>query len=503
MTHGSLRRAWILTPCALLFSAIASAGRAQTTQPSTQPEFGLSPTTALAEPSTAKTPDEVFEELVRKSKNPVPWFKWGADLRLRDEYLHDVVTLDTKSLNNDEHYQRYRARWWASILPMKDVELFVRLGWEGRSYCLPVNPANPNNPEKPLDRGWMWQRDQVMFDNLYLKLSNVGGLPLTIIGGRQDIMLGDGWWTGEGGPLDGARTFYFDAVRATYEFKDAKTTVDLMWLQLDAQGDAWLPKVYEDPIPPLMLEDDQNGVILYVTNRSLPKTEISPYFVYKHSGHEEFLDKRTGYDADLYMFGTRVAGDITDHWKYRTDIAGQFGWRDATGSNHQRICALGSNNRLSYFVNDQWKQEYFVDLEYLSGDDPGTKGVYEGFDILWGRYPRWTELYGFTYVRESRMFDFTNLWRIGPGWKGKPLKNLELGFHYDFLFAPENPMDGVNPMFADGCFRGQLLVPYAKYTFNDHMFFRAMPEVFLPGDYYAKSNNDTAVFWRFEINLTW
>jgi hypothetical protein len=196
------------------------------------------------------------------------------------------------------------------------------------------------------------------------------------------------------------------------------------------------------------------------------------------------------------MFGTRFAGNITDHWKYRAEIAAQFGHRSG-----QSICALGSNDRLTYSFNDKWKNEVFVDYEYLSGDRPGTKGTYEGFDILWGRYPRWTEL-GNMWAPETRDFDFTNMHRVGPGWQAKPLPPLEVGLRYNLVFADTNPFKNTG-MFGDGCFRGQLITPYIKYTFNKHMFLRVMPEFFVPGDYYAKSNNDTATFCRVELNITW
>ncbi len=501
MTQETHRRAWMFAAFGCSLAAMALTAFGQTTQPGGTGGFGLAPSATSA---PAPAPADPFEDFVKKTKNPVPWFKWGADLRLRDEYWHNEFGLSNREAAHDQHYQRYRGRWWSSIMPVKDVELFTRITWEGWNMCWPKNIGNANDPADPIHRGWLDERDEVLIDNLYLKLTNFLGLPLTIIGGRQDIMIGDGWWTGDGTPLDGSRTFYFDAIRAIYDIKEIKTTIDLTYLQNDAQGKAWIPKINDGEVPPLLEEQDEQGVIVYVTNKSIAKTEISPYFVYKHGEHEQFLNRWTGYNADIYMFGTRVAHEFTDHWKVRLDLAGQFGNRNIGGVKNQSICALGSNNRLSYFVNDAWKQEYFFEYEYLSGDDPDTRGTYEGFDTLWGRYPRWTEQ-GFLWTRESRNFDFTNLHRVGPGWSGKPLKNLELGLKYFFLFADQSPPGNlVTPaMFASGGFRGQMLIPYAKYTINDHMFIRAMPEFFFPGDFYARANNDPAMFWRFEINLTW
>ena len=43
----------------------------------------------------------------------------------------------------------------------------------------------------------------------------LSGVPLDFKIGRQDLFLGNGWLVGDGTPLDGSRTFYFDAIRAT------------------------------------------------------------------------------------------------------------------------------------------------------------------------------------------------------------------------------------------------------------------------------------------------
>ena len=45
----------------------------------------------------------------------------------------------------------------------------------------------------------------------------------------------------------------------------------------------------------------------------------------------------------------------------------------------------------------------------------------EGFDILWGRWPRWSELYIYTYAPETRISQLGNLHRVGPGWTFKPV----------------------------------------------------------------------------------
>ncbi|HOW73902.1 MAG TPA: hypothetical protein PKY77_25135 [Phycisphaerae bacterium] len=530
---------WVLaTAAAAVAWAWMSAGAmAQATQPSGQDAASAvkaaekEPAVALKPADAAQGADSEIESFIKATKNPFPWLNWGADIRARNEFVNNlggtrstdrrgnVMILNKDALSHEVDYQRYRARWWATVTPVKNVEFYVRLTWEGWNYCAPDQLPNPSNArldaweQRPLlSRGWISERDQVLFDNLYVKLTDIGGLPITVTAGRQDIILGEGWLVMDGTPLDGSRTFYFDGIRTTTNLKDIKTTFDAMWFQIDAQGDAWLPMMRKTDWPLYETEQDEMGAILYVTNRSIPNMSIEPYFMYKQNRHEEPTTiRRSGTDADIYTFGTRVAGTVGKNWKYSANVAGQFGNRDAPAGipNNQNICAWATNNRLSYLFNDKWKNEVYFDYEYLSGDRSHryqVDGNYEAFDVLWGRYPRWTEGYGFAYAAESRVFDLGNTHRFGPGWKASPTSAIDVGLYYNFLFADENTVYDQNPqnlIFAGGNFRGQLLVPYFKYAFNSHMFARVMPEFFFPGSYYKDASNDVGTFVRVELVFTW
>ena len=67
-----------------------------------------------------------MEEWIQKTKNPVSWFKWGADLRLRDEYLNNAKTLNKHAAGHEINYGRYRTRVWTTVSPTKDID--VKLG---------------------------------------------------------------------------------------------------------------------------------------------------------------------------------------------------------------------------------------------------------------------------------------------------------------------------------------------------------------------------------------
>ncbi|MGQ9652261.1 MAG: alginate export family protein [Phycisphaerae bacterium] len=479
-----MRSKWTVVTFMLLVALlVASTARMATAQPATQP---------------AAAAQDPFDEFVQKTKNPFPGFNWGMDLRNRWEYLNNTG-LDKHAPNHETSYLRLRGRWWATLQPLRplnfeDLEFHIKLTWEGRSWC-----------EHETITDWEQARDQVVFDNMYLKYKKAFGLPLTITLGRQDLPFA--WLTGDGTPLDGARTFFVDGVRFEYDAEDIKTKFDVAWLEMDAQWDHWFPRIANKRVPALATEQDEQGVMVYVTNKSLAKTQIDGYFFYKHNEAELFPvrdnpttdePRRSGDNADIYTFGGRIAGDITDNWKYDVQLAGQFGQRDG-----RDICALGSLDRLTYDFKDKHKNQVFLEYEYLSGDDPGTRGTDEKFDILWGRYPRLTEGYGFSYALENRLWDLANTHRVGPGWSCKPMENLDVALQYMFLFTDENTYAGRPGFSNSGCFRGQMLVPFVKYTFNKYAFFRVMPEFFFPGNYYTDARNDPLIFLRLELNLTW
>lgn len=495
--------AWALSVAVLIVACggFLHEARGQTTQPSNseqavapaagQPgEFKL--TTEPAEKE--KTPADKLEEFIQKSKNPVPWFKWGADMRVREEILENVLTLDQSSHVHENNWMRYRPRVWFTVTPIKDFELNVRAIWEPRTIFMNIPARNPGGTT---EHGW--DPDYAVFDLLNFKWSKAFGLPMTITAGRQEIALGDKWLVFDGTPLDGSRSLYFDAIRATYDLSQIKTKVDLMYLSQSAQVTDWFPHLSDTHKE--VTEQREQGAILYLTNNSLAKTQLDGYFIYKHDEHQDPLNAvtskyiRTGDDADIYTFGVRQATDLTDHWKLRDEFAGQFG--DKNGEN---ICAFATLNRLAYFFNDKYNNQLRMDYEFVSGDDPHTKGTNEGFDMLWGRWPRWSELYIYTYAIESRVADNSNLHRIAWGWSMSPMKNMELALDYHLLFADENTYGGVKPGFSEsGKFRGQLLSWWIRYKFNDHLSSHVMAEVFGPGDYYTKMRNDTAAFVRWEL----
>ena len=125
--------------------------------------------------------------------------------------------------------------------------------------------------------------------------------------------------------------------------------------------------------------------------------------------------------------------------------------------------------------------------------------------MLWGRWPRWSELYIYTNAGETGRFaDSSNLHRIGTGWSCQPHPRIQLATDYHVLFADQNTYRDRAAYSRGGKFRGQLLTWSMKYiVIPNHLTGHLWAEFFCPGDYWAKSNNDFATFLRAELIWTW
>src|SRR5208283_467672 len=121
------------------------------------------------------------------------------------------------------------------------------------------------------------------------------------------------WLMGDGSPEDGSFTYFLDAARVTWDFKDLNTVIEAIGLIQDAQPDGWLPTIGPSTsqganVEPLLLTDqNEKGAILWVANKSLPAANLDGYFIYKHDNRlnepETFGD-----NADIYTMGGRASG---------------------------------------------------------------------------------------------------------------------------------------------------------------------------------------------------
>jgi hypothetical protein len=117
-----------------------------------------------------------------------------------------------------------------------------------------------------------------MFDNLYVQADKPGGLPVKLKLGRQDIVLGNGWLMLDGTPLDGSRTIYLDALRATWS--SGATSVEAILIKAEPQNTAspWTAKRGPDraeregpgPLPAQQVQPDTDLDAYYFRKNNAP-----------------------------------------------------------------------------------------------------------------------------------------------------------------------------------------------------------------------------------------
>ena len=436
-------------------------------------------------------PSDPLQAFIYKTKNPIPGvLRWGADYRGRNEYLRNATGLNKSIKEDSQDWWRHRGRIWSTLSLGEVFDFNSRIIWEGRNWFTP-DSAND------------WDSGETMFDILNFSLKKPEGIPLTITAGRQEISLGDKWLVFDGTPYDGSRTLYLDAIRLTLDLDKIQTKVEGIFIDQDAQGEHWIGMIHPShrdqrtglPTQRFLTEQDEQGAILWVENRSLKNTELDGYFIYKRDSAE--AGNRFTDNADIYTFGGRMVHDFNEHWKLRDEIAGQFGRK-----NGNSLQALGSLNRLAYYFNDKHKNWLRLDYEYMSGDRPGS-GPDEAFDPLWGRWPRFSELWPYLQPIERRPADLGNFHRLAMGWSTNPIPQVEILADYHLLFADQNTY-GAQPAFSEsGKFRGQLLTCWLRYQITPQISGDLVTEFFFPGDYYDKANNDPAMFMRGQVMFTY
>jgi hypothetical protein len=466
--------------------------------------------TAATTPAAPAAPPSAFEDFVKQAKNPTDWLTWGADVRFRNEYANNNITLNEGAARHEQDYFRFRERIWASAMPVTNVSVNARFSGEQREWMKPSS-SSQYGPRSGLEERYG------ILDNAYVKWSNIGGVPLSISAGRQDVQFGEpmNWWlVGDGTPNDGSWTFFLDSIRAAYDAKDIQTKVDVVYIYQNARPDEWIPTLGESgdniPVPYNLTEQNEQGVILYLSNKSVKDMQIDGYFIYKRDAKEY----SNGDNADIYTLGAKISGTPATNWAYSVEGAYQFGSKqDGTvgaayvnsPTDWRTINAYGANGKLTYLFRDKFNNQVSLLGEFLSGDDPNTKGTDEMFDILWGRYPRWSEMYIYSYINETskKNGQMNNIIRFGPNWTCTPIKDTTFSATYNAMFSPvDTPTRQQNSsLFTDsGNFRGHYLQTILKHKFNDHVSAHLWAEFVWMGDYYQQK--DLMTFLRAEILLT-
>lgn len=429
---------------------------------------------------------ERTESWIEQSKNPLPWLKWGADLRIRPEYYSNTKQNNDTS-DHELNQQRIRFRVWTEMEPFENFSFYIRGNNESRTYIKPDS-----------EQGYF---GELLIDGFYLK-AEAEEIPLQFKLGRQELSnLKVPWLIQDGTTQDGTRSTFFDSARISYEFSDGDTTLDAVYMYMCARSDSWLPPIGRRPSEKYVAEQDIQGGILLARNRSLEDLTLEGLLIYTHA-YESDLNQ--GWTGDLVTVRPKVVYEWDDCWSWSTEIAGQFGRRgDHQGENMKPVLAYGGLSQLDYSFNDSWNTKLSFALEYLSGNRKDSS-VDNRFDVLWGRYSRLGELMSYsTRLDGGRKYDYFNMASPYLAITLQPMEKLTLGANYRALFAPENPYAGDENHSVNGHFKGHLLRVRTDYAFSKHLAAHILFETLQPGDYYSSNADDPIYYIRCELNLSY
>jgi hypothetical protein len=329
-------------------------------------------------------------------------------------------------------------------------------------------------------------------DQLYLKGDSIGGTPLSATIGRQNIVLGEGFLIADGGPLDGSRTAYFNAINLGWQLSPVSSIRVICFNQ--QKDDDILPIINDQHRG--ILEGDEKGVILYLTS-TIDRLTLEPYLI-----QMERNSSKTFPHAGIGCAGLRLKAEFTPQLTGTCELATQFGdW----GEVDQK--GLGGYGYLDYKTDwpTYYPSSFTLGGVYLSGDDLKTE-THEGFDPLYGRWPKWSESYAYTLTRETALAYWSNFASLFVKTSASLGTDLTAGLEYHHLMSINaSPLGNElynNVLYrAIGTYRGDLTILRLNYRLKPRLSGHIIYEYFEPESFYSKYTQ-ASTWMRMEMMLT-
>ncbi len=418
---------------------------------------------------------------------------FGGDLRLRYDFTNNLPDDDHGEKGHTD-YARVRTRLWGKAT-VRQLEFFVRVANEFRYY---------NSRES--DKGKQRFPDVTFIDNLYLKYSDLFGM-MDVKLGRQEMAFGAKRIISDGTGGDGSRSNYFDALRLTFKFDNARTLDAFAVYQA---ADDWLPTLghthdakskhgkgydYETS----GYDQNEYGLGLYYQDRSNKAFGWDLYYVFKvedaNHGYDygDFLGAIGDDTFNTHTFGVRILPRFSEELSGEAELAAQFG-----DDGHSAAMAYGG---LTYAPKG-WalKPKFTAAVQYMTGDEEGWTG-----DNAWHPVFNRETGVGEAVAPMFPKYAYNNF--LYPHLKVglTPAENHSLTLQAGPMFAPVSEDDGMGGSY--GNFRG--FYAQAKYAWA---FGKAFDQAWLKGlacavqleylgkgDYFADDEDGDALFARMEL----
>lgn len=392
--------------------------------------------------------------LLQGGEGDVPRFNLILAARFRFEAWDNAINLDDGS-DEGFAYTRNKITFGLQWSAGKNLEITGKLTDEFRVYFLPK------------DRPFNWH--EIFFDNLYVKWKLPGRIPFTLTVGRQDIFLGEGFVIADATPLDGSRSFYFNAVRADYDpHPDHKIIV---FFHATNRTDRFLPVIHDQDQP--LVEQPERALAVYYSG-GFGKLRTDAYCIWKNL--TQALPAWPG--SSFSTLGGRIQAPIASPLLLTVEGAFQTG-----SSGDTRRLAYGGITHLDW--TPRWKIPFVKTLVlggiYLSGDRPETERL-EAWDPVFSRWPKWSDGYLLTFTRESRPAYWSNMTSVYGSvlldFGGRA--NAALNF---YRLGADQSRPGVFPG-GEGLDRGFLMVHRLNFVISRNFTGYLHWEGYRPGGFY-------------------
>jgi hypothetical protein len=397
----------------------------------------------------------------------------GVEQRVRNENWNNLFDFND-ALDDQRNQVRYRTRFWAKVPVTSKIDLVAGLTQETNQIVVQRCP---------------WRFDEVIFETAYLDFRDlfVKGLSLRV--GRQNLMRGEGALIMEGNPWDGSRTIYDNAAVLAYAWKKSK--IELIGIS-NPSRDRYLPRFSDRHR--LLTEWDDQAIGSYFTSAPRRDTDVEAYYFYKKEVRDTRASSNPQFQPDRHVStaGGRLVRRLPHGFTATGEGALQWGG-DHAGREIRAWNAFGHVKRSfdrpgkPYVLGGYWA---------FSGDDPKTGNRIEGYDPLFGRFPKWSELYLYSLMKEKGVGYWTNMNMLQAETGFSPWKPMNWRFTYYHMGA-YHPFAGDARIFAAGTKRGDSVQTRLDFTINPSWRGHVLYESFLPGNFYHAGH--ASYFLRFEM----
>lgn len=426
-------------------------------------------------------------------------FTYGFRERLRHTYMNNNMDFNANS-DDKQGFFRVRTNLWGQFNFNSHLTARVQLTNEFRPYTI----------VRERDKSKDFTLDEIIFDNLFLKYNSGGDNPVILTVGRQNLIYGEGFILLEGGPWDGSRAIFHDAIKLS--LKRGTTTFDFLGISNPATDDRLSFLTFTKPNHhylglPKNAEGHQwlndgleQALGLYITHKKAAWGSLEGYYFYKTEKPDFAIPTFASITQDqlstrhIHTLGGRLVHPLGDRLKLSTE------WAYQTGSQaNNSISAYGGYANLGYTLIPAKKGVITAGINALSGDDPNTADI-EGWNPIFSRWPKWSELYIYSQTIENidgarKVAYWTNT--FAPNVKFvmnvHPKVNMTVWLHHLQAFQASGPGDGTT--------RGNEFQLWLKFKFTQQLSGHFLYDYFMPGDFYPAPRAN-ASFIRFELMFT-